>query len=303
MRIGVVLLPELNWDRDRERWRRAEAYGFDHAWTYDHLAWRTMADGPWHATLPTLAAAALETGGIRLGTWVTTPNFRHPVPLAKELMTLDVMSRGRVTIALGAGAPGYDAAVLGQPELTPLARQTRFEEFYTLLDELLSHPLTTWSGEWYTAVEARMYPGPVQRPRPPLLVAANGPCGMRLAAAAARCPGDGWVTIGPRNSETPDDEWWASVAKSARLMDEAIARAEEGRDDSQTPFVRLLNLGARTTSMTSLDRVRDQLARAAALRFTDLVLAWPRRERPFQGDERLLDEVAATLPELRRLGG
>lgn len=238
MRIGVVLLPELDWARDRERWRRAEAYGFDHAWTYDHLAWRTLADGPWHGTISTLVAAALETSTIRLGTLVTTPNFRHPVPFAKELMTLDVMSSGRLTVALGAGAPGFDAAVLGRPELSPVERQARFEEFHTLLDALLSYPVTTWSGQWYAAVVARMRPGPVQRPRPPLLVAANGPRGVRLAAAAARCPGDGWVTIGRRDSETSDDEWWASVAKSARLMDEALARDEDGRDEGRTRFVR-----------------------------------------------------------------
>lgn len=89
IRIGVIILPEQDWDTDRDRWERADSYGFDHAWTYDHLAWRTMADGPWHATVPTLVAAALVTERIRLGTLVITPNFRHPVPLAKELMTLD----------------------------------------------------------------------------------------------------------------------------------------------------------------------------------------------------------------------
>lgn len=46
MRIGIILLPELDWADDRHRWRRADELGFDHAWTYDHLAWRTLADGP-----------------------------------------------------------------------------------------------------------------------------------------------------------------------------------------------------------------------------------------------------------------
>lgn len=295
MRIGVALLPELDWARDRARWRRAEAYGFDHAWTYDHLAWRTLADGPWHATIPTLVAAALETSTIRLGTLVTTPNFRHPVPFAKELMTLDVMSSGRLTVALGVGAPGYDATVLGRPELAPVERRARFEEFHTLLDELLSSPVTTWSGEWYAAVQARMRPGPVQHPRPPLLVAANGPRGIRMAAAAARRPGDGWVTMGSRDRGMSGEEWWASVAKSARLMDELLAQ-EDGRT-----LVRLLYLGSRTEGMTALDQLRDQLARAAALRFTDVVVSWPRAEQPFAGDERLLEELADALPELKCL--
>jgi alkanesulfonate monooxygenase SsuD/methylene tetrahydromethanopterin reductase-like flavin-dependent oxidoreductase (luciferase family) len=299
VRIGVVLLPELDWDQDRDRWRRAEEYGFDHAWTYDHLAWRTLADGPWHATVPTLAAAALETSSIRLGTLVTTPNFRHPVPLAKDLMTLDVMSHGRLTVALGAGAPGYDASVLGQPRISPSQRQERFEEFHSLLDRLLSHPVTNWSGDWYEAAEARMIPGPTQRPRPPLLVAANGPRGMRLAAHGIRRPGDGWVTIGPRDADIPDDHWWAEIRKSVDRMNQVCA--EVVATARATPAHRLLYLGART-ALNSVDAIGEQLARAADLDFTDVAISWPRRSDPFQGDERLLEDIASALPELRRAG-
>jgi alkanesulfonate monooxygenase SsuD/methylene tetrahydromethanopterin reductase-like flavin-dependent oxidoreductase (luciferase family) len=146
MRVGVTLLPEHAWEQDRHRWKRAEQYGFDHAWTFDHLAWRSLADSAWYATIPTLVAAALETSALRLGTWVTTPNFRHPVPLAKELMTLDRMSSGRLNIGLGAGAQGWDASVLGQPALTPAQASSRFSEFVTVLDLLLTQPRTTWQG-------------------------------------------------------------------------------------------------------------------------------------------------------------
>jgi len=51
--------PEQDWGTDRKRWERAEAYGIDHAWTYDHQAWRPLADGPWHATVPTPVGAAM----------------------------------------------------------------------------------------------------------------------------------------------------------------------------------------------------------------------------------------------------
>ena len=61
MRVGVTLLPEHAWEQDRHRWKRAEQYGFDHAWTFDHLAWRSLADSAWYATIPTLVAAALES--------------------------------------------------------------------------------------------------------------------------------------------------------------------------------------------------------------------------------------------------
>src|SRR5659263_558528 len=57
-----------------------DRYGFDHAWTYDHLAWRSLADEPWFATVPLLAAAGAVTERIGLGTWVASPNFRPRVP-------------------------------------------------------------------------------------------------------------------------------------------------------------------------------------------------------------------------------
>jgi alkanesulfonate monooxygenase SsuD/methylene tetrahydromethanopterin reductase-like flavin-dependent oxidoreductase (luciferase family) len=298
VRIGIVILPERDWDDDWERWQRAEAYGFDHVWTYDHLAWRTLADGPWHATVPTLVGAALVTSRIRLGALVTTPNFRHPVPLAKDLMTLDVMSGGRLNIALGAGAPGFDASVLGGGTLTPRERHDRFIEFSTLLDRLLTSPVTDWSGDWYTAVDARMIPGPVQDPRPPFLVAANGPRGMRFAASAARRPGDGWVTLGATESSLGDQEWWAEVRGTARRMDDVLQTA--ARD--LPGFVRMLDMESRTATTSSVEHLRDHLGRAAELGFTDVVLAWPREEEPFRGDEALLEDIASALPELRRIG-
>jgi len=181
LRFGVVLLPQERWATARERWQRAEAYGFDHAWTYDHLAWRTLADEPWFATVPLLAAAAAVTQRIRLGTWVASPNFRHPVPFAKDVMGLDDVSGGRLLLGLGAGGTGFDAEVLGEPP-TPRERTRRFAEFTGLLDRLLTEPVTEHAGEFYQAHGARMIPGCVQRPRVPFVVAANGPRAMALAA-------------------------------------------------------------------------------------------------------------------------
>jgi len=83
MRIGVLILPELPWSTAQSLWRRAEELGFDHAWTYDHLAWRSLRDAPWFGAMPTLAAAAVVTTRMRLGTLVASSNFRHPVSFAK----------------------------------------------------------------------------------------------------------------------------------------------------------------------------------------------------------------------------
>ena len=68
MRTGVVILPQQRWSEAAVTWRRAEELGFVHAWTYDHLSWRSLRDQPWFATVPTLTAAAVVTSTIRLGT-------------------------------------------------------------------------------------------------------------------------------------------------------------------------------------------------------------------------------------------
>ncbi|WP_366246801.1 LLM class flavin-dependent oxidoreductase [Cellulomonas sp. 73-145] len=162
MRIGVVILPQERWSVSRQHWLEAEQLGFDHAWTYDHLAWRSLADQPWFATVPLLAAAGAVTSTIGLGTWVASPNFRHPVPFAKDVMGLDDVTGGRLLLGLGAGGEGFDARVLG-PAPTRGERTSRFEEFVELLDTLLTQSVTDHTGRWYTATDARMVPGTIAR--------------------------------------------------------------------------------------------------------------------------------------------
>ncbi len=196
MHFGVVVLPELSWAQAAERWQKAEELGFEHGWTYDHLTWRSFRDQAWYSAIPTLTAAALATHRLRIGTLVLSPNFRHPLPLARELITLDDISGGRLIAGIGAGGQGWDATVLGGPGLSPGERSARFVEFVTLTDLLLRHAELTWSGQYYSVTEARTYPGCVQRPRAPLAIAATGPTGMRVAAEH----GEFWVTTGPTSA-------------------------------------------------------------------------------------------------------
>ncbi len=296
MRIGIVLLPQDRWATARERWQRAEEYGFDHAWTYDHLAWRSLADEPWFATVPLLTAAAVVTERIALGTWVASPNYRHPVPFAKEVMALDDVSGGRLLLGLGAGGGGFDAGVLGDPP-TPRERVSRFGEFTDLLDALLTAPVTERAGEHYEAHGARMIPGCVRQPRVPFVVAANGPRAMRVAARH----GQGWATVGPPvdGDLAPAqavERWWAQMADLVERF-EAVAR-EAGRDPSGID--RYLNLDAGPVySLESVATLTEGVERAAMAGFTDVVVHWPRREGVYAGSEAVLDEVAGRLGVLR----
>jgi len=291
MRIGVLLLPESRWPTARELWRRVEELGFDHAWTYDHLAWRSLRDGPWFGAVPFLAAAAVVTRRIRLGTLVASPNFRHPVPFARELVTLDDLSGGRFTLGIGAGAQGWDAVMLGQDPWTAAERAERFAEFLDLLDQLLSSPETSYEGRYYRAVGARTYPGCVQQPRIPFAVAATGRRGMQLAATY----GETWVTTG----DLVEDGRRRAAVEGARVVGDQVLLLEEacaavGRDPSS--LARLVLSGPRLDDgLSSLDAFDDTIGRYAAVGVTDFVVHWPRPEEPYRGDRRVFESVVSEV--------
>lgn len=294
VRHGIVILPQENWSAAARRWRKAEEYGFDHAWSYDHLSWRSLADQPWHATIPTLTAAATVTDRIGLGLFVASPNFRHPVPFAKELATLDDIAGGRVLVGVGSGGTGFDAYVLGQQELTPRERHARFVEFVDALDVLLrfEEPGSggiSFSGDWYVGQNARMVGTPSRRPRMPLLIAGNGPKTIRYAAVH----GEGWVTTG--GSEEDREQWWSGIAALSRRFDDEYQAS--GRQDDMARIVSIdIESGY---SLASVAAYEDAVGRAASLGFTDVVAHWPREEGIYAGKESVLDEIAGMLSDSR----
>jgi alkanesulfonate monooxygenase SsuD/methylene tetrahydromethanopterin reductase-like flavin-dependent oxidoreductase (luciferase family) len=295
MRFGIVILPQDPWQVARRKWLGAEQYGFDHAFTYDHLSWRSLADEPWNATIPTLTAAAAVTERIKLGTFVSSPNFRHPVPFAKEVATVDDVSGGRFLLGIGSGGTGFDASVLGQPEYTPRKRHERFAEFVDDLDVLLrgEEPGSTagigFAGEWYSAIHARMVPSSHMSPgraRVPFLIAANGSKGLGLVSRF----GQGWVTTGPDGAA--GESWWAGVRDLTHRLEDVAGT--EGRDPATIERYLSLDSGG-TYSLQSVNAFEDAVGRAAELGFTDVISHWPRERGIYAGDEGVLDTVAAKL--------
>ncbi|PWV57375.1 LLM class flavin-dependent oxidoreductase [Nocardiopsis sp. L17-MgMaSL7] len=287
MKHGVVLLPEHEWKVAAERWRTAEELGYHHAWTYDHLMWRWFADRPWYGLIPTLTAAATVTETIGLGTLVATPNFRHPAVLAKDLATLDDISGGRVICGLGAGAPGFDTTLLGQPEISPRERAERFEEFVGLLDTLLTTGDLHRSSRWYTVAGATFHPRAEQGPRLPFAVAAAGPRGLGLAAGF----GQYWITSGPPNDfrSRPLREVVPVLREQMSRLDSACERAGRDPADVRRLFVADASAGGITASVTAYEDATSELE---GLGFTDLVVHWPRPDHPYQGDERVVLDFA-----------
>jgi alkanesulfonate monooxygenase SsuD/methylene tetrahydromethanopterin reductase-like flavin-dependent oxidoreductase (luciferase family) len=290
MRFGLTILPEHRWSVAAPMWRRAQELGFDHAWTYDHLVWGGLPDSPWYGTIPTLTAAAMVTSTIRLGTFVTSPNYRHPVTFMRDLLALDDISGGRLVCGIGAGAD-IDSVILGDQPLTPRERFDRLSEFTELLDRLLTQDHISYRGTYFSAVDARTLPGPLQRPRIPFVMAANGPRSLRLAVEH----GAGWVTTGPK-AETLD-QWWAAVAVLGGRLDEALATA--GRESAT--LERHLNLDSSPQfALSSVGTFEEMVGRAGELGFTDVITHWPRSVGPYAGDVAVLEAVATqVIPQFR----
>ena len=270
-------------------WQRAEALGFEHAWTYDHLAWRSLRDSPWFGAVPVLTAAALVTDRIRLGPLVASPNYRHPVPFAKELMTLDDVSGGRLTLGIGSGGPGWDATMLGHEAWSPGERADRFAEFVSLTDRLLRNASVSARGRWYSADEARSIPGCVQQPRVPFAVAATGPRGMRLAVKY----GDAWVTTGdPQTTPLNAAAGVRVIAAQMERLDGACAEA--GRDPDTVD--RLVLTGPHLDpGLGSVEQFRETVDRYREIGVTDLVVHWPRTGPPYEGDRTAFERAITDI--------
>ncbi|MEU9794834.1 LLM class flavin-dependent oxidoreductase [Streptomyces sparsogenes] len=293
MRLSTVILPVRRWSEGgREVWQRAEQLGFHAAYTYDHLSWRTFRDGPWFGAVPTLTAAAAATSRLRLGTLVTSPNFRHPVTLAKELISLDDVSDGRITLGIGAGGSGFDATALlrgAEEAWTPRERADRFGEFVALLDRLLTEDAVTYEGRHYSAREARNIPGCVQRPRLPFAVAATGPRGLRLAARY----GQAWVTTGdPKVNETGTPaESVAAIGRQISRLGEACA--ESGRDVAELDKILLTGFTPDPgRPLSSLDAFVDFAGEHARLGVDEIVLHWPIPDSVFAADLAVFEKIA-----------
>jgi alkanesulfonate monooxygenase SsuD/methylene tetrahydromethanopterin reductase-like flavin-dependent oxidoreductase (luciferase family) len=288
VRFGLAILPERPWSEAERQWRTAEELGFDHAWTYDHLVWAGLPESPWYGTTPTLTAAALVTSGIGLGTFVSSPNYRHPAVFYRDIQSLDDVSGGRLLLGIGNGAD-LDSGILGGPALSSRERVDRFQEFTRLLLRLRDEDHVTSEGRWFSAHDMRTLP---RVNNVPVLVAANGPRSVRFAAHV----GDGWITTGPSGSPSLD-VWLDGLADSVKTLDEALAAAD--RDLAAYP--KYVNLDSSPVySLSSPETFADLVRRVGELGFTDVIAHWPRASSPYPGDEGTLETVATQLiPELR----
>ena len=175
-RFGVTVPAVAAGPAWAERARRVEQLGYSILQMPDHFREQL-------APVPALTAAALATTRLRVGSLVFSNDFRHPVVLAKEAATLDVLSGGRFELGLGSGwlREEYDQA--GILFDVPGTRIERMAEAVTLVKGLLTGEPVHFIGRHYTIAGLRGTPTPIQRPHPPLVIGGGG---QRLLSLAAR---------------------------------------------------------------------------------------------------------------------
>jgi probable F420-dependent oxidoreductase len=182
-RFGVMCSHAESATDFREKARKAEALGYSTLFVPDHFVDHPLAP------MPAMATAAAVTDTLRIGSLVLGNDYKHPVVLAREAATLDLLSDGRLELGLGAGwmTADYDRAGLDLDR--PGVRIDRLAESVTVLKGLMGEGPVTFHGKHYNVTELDGQPKPVQQPHPPFIIGGGGRKILTLAAREAAIVG------------------------------------------------------------------------------------------------------------------
>jgi probable F420-dependent oxidoreductase len=189
-----------------ERARAAEAMGITTLIQPDHLV-------PQLAPISYLATVAAVTERLRISAFVHNNDLRHPAVLAQELATLDVLSGGRLDIAIGAGwnEPEYRAIGLAFDPIR--VRQARLAEAVAVLKGCFGEGAFSFSGEHYTITDYDAYPKPVQQPHVPFFIGGGGRKTLELAAREADIVGLAPRILSGQRADPNSITWAATEEK------------------------------------------------------------------------------------------
>lgn len=238
-RFGISAITTGSADEWCDLARKTEDLGFSTLLGADHFNDQI-------APLPSLAIAAGVTTRLRLGTLVLANDFKHPVMLAKELATLDLLTGGRVEWGMGAGWLPSDYETSGIPMDPPGVRVSRLDEAITVMKHLFGDGPTTFRGAHYEVTGLEGTPKPLQRPYPRLLIGGAGDRMLGIAARRASIVG-----IAPSISTAPI--WGANRELPAAAADRQLARVRAAAGDRYAK----LEISMVPTSLVLTDR-RDE---------------------------------------------
>lgn len=278
MTFGVVTgQHQLTWPQLIEQWRLAEALGFDSAWLFDHfLTLYGDPDGPCLEASTLLAALAQETKQIRIGVLVYGNTHRHPAILAKETVTVDHISGGRVTLGIGTGWNEREHESYGIPFPSSGDRVAMLTESLQLIRSLFTQPRTTFEGHYYQMHDAPFAPKPVQS-HLPILVGGKRPKMLRTIAQFA----DVWDSGG-----TPDE-----VRERGTRLD------QDCRDLGRDPLEIAWSVSTGADPLEDPELFADVARRYRAAGVSQLLCDLPLTEQGLASTRRIAEEV---IPALRQ---
>ncbi len=214
-RFGVNVVHAGSRAEWTDKARKVEDLGYSVLGVPDHLS-------EMFASIPAVLGAAAATKTLRVATSVLNNDFRHPVLLAREAATVDLLTDGRLELGLGAGyvKSEYDQAGL-RFDLGG-TRVERLAEAVVIVKRLFTGEPVTFAGQHYRVTDHKIHPRPVQQPRPPILIGGNGPRLLTLAAKEADIVGLTGINF-RRGATKPDVSAWraAIVDERVRLVREA----------------------------------------------------------------------------------
>jgi probable F420-dependent oxidoreductase len=219
---------------------RAEELGFESAWVQEQVLGSAAVLGP----LETMTYAAACTQQLRLGCAVFVSTLHNPVHLAKNLSTLDQLSRGRLEIGVSTGGQGRPFAAFG---VDPARYVARFTEGLALMKALWTEPRVTFHGEFWQHHKAAMEPKPAQKPFPPIWFGASGPNALRRAVRL----GNGFFGAGSMPT--------AKFAGQVQIVREALA--EEGRPATDFRIAKRVYIAIDDDAGRARKRINSELDR------------------------------------------
>ncbi|MEM4407872.1 MAG: LLM class F420-dependent oxidoreductase [Candidatus Caldarchaeum sp.] len=243
--------------------REAERLGYDSVWVSDHITVPIYHGGfgqVFYEPLTTLAYVAASTERVLLGTSAIVLPYRNPVVTAKALSTLDVLSGGRLIVGVAAGWIEAEFVALGVPFTD---RGALTDEGIEVLRAVFESSVPTFYGRRYRLEDMVFLPLPVQKPRPPIIVAGVSPAAISRAARL----GDGWHPVGL----TPEE-----LGQKVQLLYEELAKRGRGQDGFGVYMRKNLQIGAVEEKESeplrgSLDKVREGIERYLEAGTTHLV--------------------------------
>jgi len=295
MKFGAIVLQDMPYQELVGLWKKFESLGFDSTWVADHFVNYAHPDSPWYDGWTTLAALASVTSKIRIGTLVTSIALRNPAVLARQAMTVDHISNGRLDLGIGAGAPSKidpSYRMIGIEDWSFDERIERFREQVEILDTLLRSDKASYHGEYYRVEEAIMAPGPVQKPRPPLVIAAHVGPSLKIVAEFA----DVWASFGDDFGAPPE----SVVMKTKKRIEQLDMYCKEIGRDAGTLERSLLLFGAEANTVFASEKhFKEVVNRYASIGITELIFFYP-----FFAPDQIptFEQIAReTIPSLRDL--